>query len=241
MRKHSRFLLFVYLVLPFVYFGCKSGSDNEVYEPPTENRTPDNTTTDTDVIPTDPVTDIDGNVYLTVAIGNQVWMAKNLQVTKFRDGTSIANITSDEEWSELTTPAFRYGNFGLLYNGYTIANGELCPEGWHLPTDAEWAALIATVGGKDVAGGKLKESGTTNWSAPNVGATNEYRFTALPGGLFFIDGSFKNLGLVGYWWSASEGTPDELTSVAMTNDKEGIDAGGGSLPKLGLSCRCVKD
>ncbi|MBC2839867.1 fibrobacter succinogenes major paralogous domain-containing protein [Robiginitalea sp. SC105] len=246
MSKHSWVLLIVLFVLPFVYSGCSSDSsadtDSTITEPPPPPPPP----------PTggiDPVTDIDGNVYPTVKIGDQIWMAKDLEANRFRDGTDIP-VLSGDDWSNATTPA-RNSN---LYNGYAIVKGDLCPDGWHLPTTAEWITLVETVGGEEVAGGKLKATGTTVWTEPNAGATDEYGFKALPGGIIYIDGSFRNQGSIGYWWTAFEGDPDQeldgrvqgLGGVSMTYDSEEMQViddpeGEGVLIKLGQACRCVKD
>jgi len=147
---------------------------------------------DDEVVPA--VTDIDGNVYHIVTIGTQVWMVENLKTTKFRDGSSIPNVTDAEEWvghGELHSGAYcNYDNtaansntYGSLYNWYAVVDERnICPTGWHIPSEAEWATLIAYLGGQDVAGGKMKEAGTAHWSTPNTGASNSSGFTALPGG-----------------------------------------------------------
>ena len=137
------------------------------------------------------IKDIEGNVYKTIAIGKQVWMTENLKTTKFNDGTSIPMVTENEAWIKLTTPAYSWYNndstankntYGALYNWYTVKTNKLCPAGWHVPTDAEWVALITYLEGFTVAGGKMKEKGIEHWKSPNEGATNETGFTALPGG-----------------------------------------------------------
>ncbi|MCB9001260.1 MAG: fibrobacter succinogenes major paralogous domain-containing protein [Bacteroidales bacterium] len=158
------------------------------------------------------VTDIDGNTYITVTIGNQVWMAENLKTTHYNDGTAIPNVTDGNEWAALTTGAYCwYSNataykdtYGALYNWYAVNTGKLAPTGWHVATDAEWTTLTTYLGGESVAGGKLKETDTTHWASPNTGATNETGFTALPGGYRGRGGAFGGIGGYGYWWSATE-------------------------------------
>lgn len=159
------------------------------------------------------VTDIDSNVYHTVTIGTQVWMVENLKTTKYNDGTAIPNVTDSTAWSGLSTPAYCWYNndsitnkttYGALYNLYTVNTGKLCPTGWHVPTDAEWTTLTTYLGGESVAGGKLKETGTTHWLSPNTGAINESDFTALPGGYRYYSGIFNYVGKYGYWWSSTE-------------------------------------
>jgi uncharacterized protein (TIGR02145 family) len=157
--------------------------------------------------------DYDGNLYNTVKIGEQCWIAENLKTTKYKNGTSIPLVTDNSLWSNLTSPGYcwyindsaTYGQtYGALYNWYTVNTNKLCPTGWHIPTDAEWTTLTNYLGGEYIAGGKLKETGTVHWNSPNTGATNEIGFTALPGGYRYLDGTFEKVGDHGGWWSASE-------------------------------------
>ena len=159
------------------------------------------------------VTDIDGNVYNTVTIGTQVWLKENLKTTKFNDGNSIPNITDATAWASLTTPAYCWYNndepankntYGALYNWRTVNSGKLCPSGLHVPTDLEWTELTDYLGGENLAGGKLKETGTLHWNSPNTGATNETGFTALPGGNRAYYRLFCGIGDFGFWWSTTE-------------------------------------
>ena len=158
------------------------------------------------------VTDIDGNEYPVVQIGNQCWTKENLKTTKYADGSVIPNITDNPEWAGLSTGAWcNYENsagndavYGKLYNWYTVADPRnVCPAGWHVPTDAEWTTLTDFLGGEPVAGGKMKT--TTGWQAPNTGATNESGFSGLPGGYRYgYEGTFNFVGGYGHWWSSSE-------------------------------------
>ena len=163
------------------------------------------------------VTDIDGNVYHTVTIGKQVWMVENLKTTKLNDGTAIPIDTNHIAWSNLTTPAYcNYNNtvnaniintYGRLYNWYTVNTGKLCPTGWHVPDSAEWVTLINYIGGQSVAGGKMKETGTSHWNKPNTGADNSYGFTALPAGGRGHGSealSYASLGFDAIFWSSTE-------------------------------------
>ena len=132
------------------------------------------------------MTDKDGNIYKTILIGTQTWMVENLKTTKYNDGTSIPFVSEPTSWSNLSTPACcwqqndpaRKVTYGVLYNWYTINTGKLCPKTWHVPSDSEWTALTDYLGGENVAGGKLKESGFKHWYSPNTGATNEVAFSA---------------------------------------------------------------
>ena len=167
------------------------------------------------------VIDIDGNKYRTVIIGNQEWMGENLKVTKYNDGTTIPNVKDNtlSVWKYDTVGAWSYYNndstlntkYGKLYNWFTtnkIANGykNICPVGWHIPTYSELTILTDNLGGEKVAGGKMKEVGTINWSSPNTDATNSSLFSAFPGGIGFNyldiqknNFEFKYINKVGYW------------------------------------------
>jgi len=158
------------------------------------------------------VTDIDGNVYNTVTIGTQVWMAENLRVTHYGNGDPIPNIKDDSVWNSLCDPYYLTGtgarcywnddsvsyasDYGALYNYYTIADSrKIAPVGWHVPSLYDWVILRDYLG-PDSAGGKLKEAGTTHWQSPNTDATNETGFTALPG-------SFNGIGQKCTLWSTT--------------------------------------
>lgn len=156
------------------------------------------------------LTDIDGNTYKTIKIGTQVWLAENLRVTKYRNGKAIPNVLGTAN-DNLVSGAWCYFNndslnnvaYGKLYNWYAVKDSRgLCPVGWHVPSDDEWTVLANYLGGDSVAGGKMKESDTTHWAAPNMYATNASGFTAIPGG-FSRDGSFYNYSNA-YWWSATK-------------------------------------
>ncbi|SVD09065.1 uncharacterized protein METZ01_LOCUS361919, partial [marine metagenome] len=166
------------------------------------------------------VTDIDGNVYGTVQIGDQLWMAENLKVTHYSNGDEIPTGYSNSEWANLSTGAYAvYGDnesnadtYGYLYNWYAVETGNLAPEGWHVATDAEWTALSDYLGGSSVAGGKMKECTPGScpeseyWNSPNTGATNESGFTALPSGSRdYRNGYSFHLGIRGYFLSSTEG------------------------------------
>ena len=194
------------------------------------------------------VKDNDGNVYKTVTIGTQVWMAENLKTTKYNDGTAIPLVTEDKAWDALTTPAYCWykndatvnkNTYGALYNWYTVGTNKLCPKGWHVPTDAEWTTLTTYLGGESVAGGKLKETGTTHWESPNTGATNESGFKALSGGDREF-GVFSYIGYSGYWWSATEINATEARYRSM-NYHNGNVKRNSIFKKIGYSVRCLRD
>ncbi len=194
------------------------------------------------------VSDFEGNIYNTVIIGTQEWMSENLKATKFNNGTPIPLVANDVSWQNLTTAGYCWLNndeasfkniYGALYNWYSINTGMLCPTGWHAPADDEWVTLTTYLGGEGVAGGKLKEAGTTHWQTPNTGATNESGFTALPGGYRFDYGAFDNSGDNGHFWSSTEYSSDyvwyqyilynEANSHRTYNHK-----------RSGFAIRCIK-
>ena len=201
------------------------------------------------------ITDIEGNSYKTVYIGSQQWMAENLRVGKFNDGTDIPNVTSNSNWSTLSTYAWCYHEnkvennlrFGKLYNWYTVSlltNGykSICPTGWHVPSSDEFTKLITYLGGMSVAGAKLKEVGTTSWNTPNSEATNSSLFTAQSSSSRFEGGYFGNVGSYGSWWSSSEiNTNDALYLYLTQNNAAAFVFSYGKPKKEGLSVRCVKD
>ena len=160
----------------------------------------------------DKLQDVDGNKYITIAVGSQVWMAGDLKTTRFNDGTPIPQVTKNDEWADLASPAFSWYNndsthkedYGALYNWYAVSTGKLCPEGWHVPSDEEWNELVSGFGGLQNAGGALKETGNAHWRNPNTGAADEIGFTALPGGYRSYNGTFNLLRASGYWWSSTE-------------------------------------
>jgi uncharacterized protein (TIGR02145 family) len=137
-------------------------------------------------------TDLDGNVYRFITIGSQVWMSDNLKTTKYADGSPIATTTPstldislestpDYQWSANRDASF-VPAYGRLYTGYAVESNMLCPAGWRVPTDSDWRILSDQLGGINVAGGKLKESGTDHWISPNNAASNESGFSARAGG-----------------------------------------------------------
>lgn len=172
----------------------------------------------------------DGKVYQTVTIGNQEWMAENLAY----EPSSGNYWAYDNNNSNVET-------YGYLYDWETAC--DVCPDGWHLPTDAEWTELTDYLG--ENAGGKLKatgtiEAGTGLWYDPNTGATNETGFTALPGGYRYGNGTFDGIGYGGVWWSATEVSTNYAWSRDVSCDYSGVD-GYNDGKEFGFSVRCLRD
>jgi uncharacterized protein (TIGR02145 family) len=194
------------------------------------------------------LTDQSGNTFTTVTIGTQVWMKENLKATNYQNGDQIPNVTDNSQWANLTTGAYAaYGNvsanasiYGLLYNWYAVSDSRnICPAGWHVPTDSDWATLATFLGGEGVAGAKLKESGITHWESPNSGATNSSGFTAIPGGIRYNMGTFgmQNLGA---WWSSTATDASTAYERDIVSYQSAVIKTTG-LKKNGYSVRCVKD
>ncbi|MEA3437049.1 MAG: fibrobacter succinogenes major paralogous domain-containing protein [Thermodesulfobacteriota bacterium] len=209
---------------------------------------------------TDTVTDIDGNAYLIIKIGEQWWMAENLKVTRYRNGDPIPNVTDENAWHNLKTGGYcSYDNdaskaeiYGYLYNWYAVKDPRgLAPEGWHVPSDNEWQTLVDYLGGNGVAGGKMKETGTAHWTSPNAGATNESGFSALPGGYRSYCGVLGSFGRgcgddycdANFWSSTESSTEDGrygawhrvLYCNALEVHREDV------YKQYGNSVRCVRD
>jgi len=195
------------------------------------------------------VTDIDGNVYQTVTIGTQVWMAENLKVTHYRNGDGIPNVTDNAAWETLASGAYcNYGNdisnvtvYGRLYNWYAVDDSRnMSPAGWHVPSDAEWQTLVDYLGGDAVAGGKMKEVGTTHWHSPNTGATNESGFSALPGGYRLASGSYYDMGYNATFWSSTEFSSSIAWFRYLYCGDSGVSRDSYDM-RYGFSVRCVRD
>jgi len=196
------------------------------------------------------VKDYDGNLYTTVKIGNQVWIAENLKTTHYANGDAIPDGTGAGDISGETDPEYWFAynddlnnvsTYGRLYTWYTVTDPRnVCPDGWHVPSFAEWTQLTDYLGGNSVAGGKMKETGTSHWNSPNTTATNESGFTALPAGSRNYWGVFGSIGNYGNWWTSTEANAtdawfrylyyDNANESWNYNDKES-----------GYSVRCLRD
>lgn len=207
------------------------------------------------------VTDIDGNVYQTVQIGNQIWMAENLKVTHYRNGEAIAEVTGDSDWGLLSTGAYcsynndaSYGEeYGFLYNFYAVENSnKLAPEGWHVATDEDWKELEMSLGMTQEAADndewrgtdeddKLKETGTSHWLSTDNGTNNSSGFTAIPGGYRSNNaGYFGGIRKIAYFWSINEQSNTRNWIRRMDYNKAGIFRYHYD-KQSGYSVRCVKD
>ena len=198
------------------------------------------------------ITDVDGNTYTSVKIGTQTWMVENLKTTKFNDNSEITHGVDNTYWqSSYKLPAYCWYNdvitnktpYGALYNLHAVNTGKLCPTGWHAPTDVEWHQLIlfldpdATQGELEsqIAGAKLKESGSTHWTSPNTGATNESGFTALPGG-YRAPNNFAFMGSHAYYW-----TFGNMAIMRLLYDNTNHVRRLYEYSEIGHSVRCLKD
>ena len=209
------------------------------------------------------LTDIDGNVYKTVQIGEQIWMAENMEVTHYRNGDAVAFVSDNTAWSNLATGAYcNYGNnsgnvdtYGRLYNWYVINDSRnIAPAGWHVPTDEDWKILEIYLGmsrseadgtgnlgyrGTD-EGAKLKESGYVHWNSPNTGATNESEFTALPAGYRYSTGGFNHLGYFAFFWSSTSYNLERAWDRSVAYDHSEVYRNKDT-KRSGYSIRLIKD
>ncbi len=211
------------------------------------------------------ITDIDGNTYNTVQIGDQCWMKENLKTTTYHNGTQISNVQDADDWGDLTTGAYVWydndiswkNSYGALYNWHTTvdANG-LCPIGWHMPTNDEWTTLTDFIGGTSQPyGNKLKSCrqvysplgggcNTTEhprWNEHNTHyGTDNYGFSGLPGGYRKTNGSFYSIGIYGFWWSSTEDSSGDAWYLGL-----GYLYGDVGVihykKRRGRSVRCLKD
>jgi|WetSurSiteA1Bulk_404760.scaffolds.fasta_scaffold46605_1 uncharacterized protein (TIGR02145 family) len=188
------------------------------------------------------VSDVEGNLYKTIKIGTQEWMAENLRTTKLIDNTQIQKITFINEFVNPKVPGYNWSNqdsvnysstFGAVYNYYAVNTGKLCPAGWHVPSYDEWGMLFTSVDGMQFAARKLKETGTAHWDDPNQGATNESGFTALPTYRGYLCG----------WWSTTRVYPESPNVIWFSwihKESQEVSRGEGRAENEN-SVRCVKD
>lgn len=207
------------------------------------------------------ITDIDGNVYKTVVIGEQEWMTENLKVTSYNDGTPIPNVTDITKWRNEDTPAYVwYDNdisykevYGALYNGYAVTtNQELCPAGWRVAFDNDWKKLEMYMGMSPEQangivwrgvneGGKLKEAGIGKWRGPNKGATNESGLTVLPSGRRDSSGKFYDMTTGSTIWTSTKTSVSCAYYRHFSTTQASIGRNPNGDKKFGLAVRCIKN
>ncbi|MBI1192335.1 MAG: hypothetical protein GC205_04075 [Bacteroidetes bacterium] len=200
------------------------------------------------------VTDIDGNVYSTVQIGEQCWMHENLKVEHYQNGDALPTGLSNPAWTAAATGAFSVYNddasnkaaYGLLYNWYAAADARgLCPTGWQVPTDSAYGQLINFLGGPAVAGGTMKATGTLLagtglWEDPNAAASNSSGFTGLPGGFRGFFGDYPELGTHGYWWTRTAPSSNAAWNRRLNTYTSHANRFSAN-KQNGFSVRCLKD
>ena len=196
------------------------------------------------------VTDIDGNIYKTIKIGDQVWMAENLRTTHYRNGDAIPNVTEDTIWGSLKTGAYcNYNNtedldtiatYGRLYNWYAVNDSRgLAPKGWHVPTITDWDRLIDYLGGDTIAGNKLKEAGDFHWVSPNE-SNNSSGFTALPAGGRYLFKSTNDMGFYTEYWAMPQYNTNSAPFLYLFSWNSFVYRGVNHKVN-GYSVRCIKD
>jgi len=194
----------------------------------------------------DNLIDADGNVYTTVVIGDQEWMAEDLRVLHYRNGEAIPKVTGNAAWGALTSGAYCwYGNdsvtylgYAVIYNWYAVNDSRnLCPDGWHVATNSEWATLITYLGGATTAGGPLKNS--LQWQSPNTGATNSSCFSARPGGWRTVGGTYLEVGQTNCFWTSTLSGTNPYYKKLIYNGAGVTESTGTKVP--GYHVRCIKD
>jgi uncharacterized protein (TIGR02145 family) len=228
-------LIFLSVIILIAVSSCKKDDNNDNNN---NNPLPD----------PDPVTDIDGNVYQTVRIGNQIWMAENLRVTRYSNGDSITNGTASVIWKLATTGAYCYYNdsmhyinkYGLLYNWYVGTDSrKLCPAGWHFPSYEEFTTLMNTVGGPISGGKKLRA--TKYWNETDTLTNNSSGFSAVPGGYRDQLGAYHNQRSRAFLWTTNEAPDEKGWYYRINTGTSETIIGGNVFKNYGHSCRCVKD
>ncbi|RUT79673.1 fibrobacter succinogenes major paralogous domain-containing protein [Ancylomarina longa] len=196
------------------------------------------------------VTDIDGNEYKTIVIGDQTWMAENLRTTRYRNGEYIPNVLDNEEWAALTNGAYcTYNNtssldtiatYGLLYNWYAVADErKIAPKGWRVPTINDWDILINQLGGDTIASYKMKEVGDLHWDDLSE-SDNSSGFTALPGGFRYLANASENVGFYCVWWAMPEYNETSAGFLFLFCWDSTVSRGI-NYKKNGFSVRCIKE
>lgn len=195
------------------------------------------------------VTDIDGNTYKTIVIGNQEWMAENLKVIRYQNGDLLPNLSGVVQWGSATSGAYCYFNndisnncpYGKLYNWYAITDTRnLCPVGWRTPMVDDFNTLIDYLGGASVAGSQLKVVGGQYWQSPNAGALNLSGFSALPGGIRDGAGTPSNFGYYGFYWTGSEINSELASDLEIYFSVESVAVSADS-KRDGRSVRCIRE
>jgi uncharacterized protein (TIGR02145 family) len=202
------------------------------------------------------MSDQEGNIYKTIIIGNQEWMAENLNTSTYRNGDAIVTGLSNTSWQNTTDGAWVYFNndasyacpYGKLYNWYTCVDSrQLCPAGWHVPSDLEWATLTNFLGGSFLAGGKMKSAGNTEsdsglWFSPNDGANNSSGFSGIPGNYRSTNGEFggNGIGSIGFWWTSTE-DGNTISYCRSLDDTNGLANRVSNNNHYGFSVRCLRD
>ena len=218
-------------------------SDDEGTETDSDDETTDSTSS---IEYGEVVTDVDGNTYQSVIIGNQEWMSENLRTTKYSDGIAIPNLTDDTEWANDTTGSWcHYENnsdyddtYGKLYNWYAVETEKLCPIGWHVPTDEDWTVLTDYLGANGYSVSQaIALKSTSDWNSDGNG-TDAYGWLALPGGGRW-GSSFSGIGS-GNWWSSSDNSPGHAWLRYMESSSDTVARGDG-YKWDDFSVRCLRD
>jgi len=197
------------------------------------------------------MTDIDGNTYTSIIVGDMEWSVENLRVSKFNNGDAIPNVSMGSNWSSTTTAAHAYYSndptynlvYGKWYNWYAVDDSRgLCPTGWHVATNQEWLDLEIMLGGASLAGGVLKSTSSL-WNNSSVVGTDEIGFSALPNGFAESNGNSNYMNYYGYFWTSTSYDSNRSYFRELRHDSQYLTSPYGRIisPGYGMACRCVKD
>jgi len=194
--------------------------------------------------------DIEYNLYPTVQIGTQTWMAANLKTSKFNDGSFITNVPDAPTWASLSTPAYCwYDNdilanktdYGALYNYYVVQSGNICPTGWHVPDNTEFDLLLTTIGGAATASSELRDTSNVFWLNGNPGVTNSTGFSARgSGSRWYFDGSYILKGTLCRIHSSTIFDTSNNYYYLVTDESDAVTTETQDM-KMGATIRCIKD
>jgi uncharacterized protein (TIGR02145 family) len=241
----KKILLGIIVVGLSTLVGCEKEDDSD-----TETTDSTETTSDDSLIEYgEGATDIDGNIYTSVIIGDQEWMVENLRTTNYSDGTPIPNDTVIDTLS-YSGACFNYehdskyeSTYGKLYNWYAVETGKLAPKGWHVPTDSEWKVLTDYLAANGHTGTALKSKSGWNdnwWDGTSGNGTDDYGWNGLPGGYLDHEGNFRTIGNDGFWWSSSHDFPSAARSFNL-HLLDDVYRSPNDSKRNGFSVRCLRD
>ena len=248
----TKTVCYMFLLVGLISLACKKNEmSSELREKKSAISLPNNLTLSTENrLEAVLIKDIDGNIYQSRKIGNQIWMIENLKVTRYRDGYPIQQSSSSLDWATTNLGAYCWyknlirnkNDYGALYNWQAVnSTRNLAPEGWHIPTKEDWEQLAEFLNGARLAGGNLKEIGYTHWIAPNTKAMDGHGFKALPGGGIGTDGAFHHISREAFFWTKTYNNTSQNAEYVHMSYNHGELLFSRCGKNYGFSIRCIKD